>query len=66
MSTKHQNNCYRVIKGQRYVNWCDILCIEHEAEIAKVKAEGIPHRVFRHPDGFRRLFVLESELRRIN
>lgn len=60
MSTKHQMNCYRTIKGQRYVNWCDILCAEHEAEIAKAKSLKIPHRVVRHPEGFRRLFVLES------
>jgi hypothetical protein len=66
MAIKEQTNCFRTIQGKRFINWCDLLCAEHEAEIAKVKAAGIPHRIFRHPAGFRRLFVLETEAHRIN
>ena len=61
MATKHQGDCYRTIKGEKYVNWCDILGPEHEALVLKCKALKVSHRVFRHPDGFRRLFVWQRQ-----
>lgn len=60
MSIKHQIDCYRTIKGEKYVNWCDVLGPEHELIVSRIKARNVPHRIFRHPDGFRRLFVKET------
>lgn len=50
MAFKHQANCYRNIKGEKYINYCDlimgdeenILAIENaKKEFSKVKI--IPH-----------------------
>lgn len=65
MPEKDQSLCYRTIKGKKYINWCDILEDRHELEVEKAKRLKIPHRVFKHPDGFSRLFVLETEADRL-
>jgi hypothetical protein len=62
MAVKLQDMCYRTIKGERYVNWCDLIAIELEDEVRKVKQYGFPHRIYKHPDGFRRLFIREVDL----
>lgn len=60
MPFKDQTKCYRTINGQRYVNLCDIMEDYHEALAAKCKREKVPHRVIKHPDGYRQLFVRED------
>lgn len=57
---KHQTECYRTIKGQKYINWCDVLDENGEAALEACKMRKIPHRAFKHPDGFIRLFVRED------
>lgn len=57
MPVKVQDECFRTIKGERYVNWCDVLGPDTEAEALKIKKHGFKHRIFRHPDGFKRVFV---------
>lgn len=61
MPVKHQSECYRMIKGKKFINWCDVLSEEDEAAVEACKLHKIPHRVFNHPDGFRRLFVREDK-----
>ena len=61
MTQKHQSDCYRIIKGQKYINWGDVLDDEGEAMIESCKMHKIPHRVIKHPDGFKRLFVREDK-----
>jgi len=65
MPVKHQADCYRTIDGHRYINWGDVLTREDEAAVAAAKSLCIPHRVFRHPDGFRRLFIREDQAHRM-
>jgi hypothetical protein len=60
--SKHQTNCYRTIKGERYVNLCDVLSPADEALVLKAKAVGAPHRIIKHPDGFKMLFVSERQI----
>jgi len=62
MPEKLQSECYRTIGGKRFINWCDILEPEHEAMAEACKLHKIPHRIFKHPDGFRRLFVREDKV----
>lgn len=61
MPDKDQLYSYRVIDGERYINAGDVLAPAHETAIALVKRLRLRHRVFRHPDGFKRLFVLEAD-----
>jgi hypothetical protein len=61
MPVKVQDHCYQIIKGERYVNWCDLICPTLEDEVRKVKQHGFKRRIFKHPDGFRRLFVREID-----
>ena len=61
MPVKVQDQCFRNINGERYVNWCDLIDPQLDAEVEKVKRLGFRHRIFRHPDGFRRLFVREAD-----
>lgn len=56
---KHQTDAYRIIKGRRFVNYCDVLNEEHEDIVQRAKSRKVQHRVVRM-DGFDRLFVLES------
>ena len=61
MAIKHQMYCFRVIKGKKFINFCDIRSEKDESFIDACKLHKIPHRVFKHPDGFRRLFVREDK-----
>lgn len=63
--TKHQINCYRIIKGIKYVNWCDILSTEDEIAVKICKTRKIAHRVVKHSDGFQMLFIREDHLDRL-
>lgn len=60
MATKHQMDCYRMIKGKKFINWGDVLDSEGEAMIESCKMHKIVHRVFAHPGGFKRLFIREG------
>lgn len=57
MPVKHQSDCYRMLGGKKYTNYCDILELSHWAIVASAKAAKIRHRVFKHPDGYSQFFV---------
>lgn len=60
MPEKFQSDCYRTVQSVRYVNYCDVLEDKHEGYVRACKENKIPHRLFKHPDGFKRLFVHEQ------
>lgn len=62
---KHQADCYRMIKGRKYINRGDIIGPDDEAAVFACKANKIPHRVIRHRDGFRQLFVREDQAQKL-
>jgi hypothetical protein len=62
MTTKHQADCYRTINGQKYVNYCDILCDEHEAEVAALKAAGKRIAKRKHPAGYHQAFIHADDI----
>lgn len=66
MPYKHQAACFRTINGARYVNYCDILSDEHEECVVTAKVRQLRHRVIKHKDGFRQLFVHENDVDKMN
>ena len=65
MPYKQQQNCYRTIKGVRYVNFCDVLGSEEDMIVRQVKAKRIAHRLVKHKDGFNVLFVHEDHVHEV-
>ena len=59
---KTQGDCYRTINGQHYVNFCDVISPRDEEAVLEVKEKKLRHRVFKHPDGFDRLFVHKDDI----
>jgi hypothetical protein len=59
---KHQSDCYRTIRGQRWPNLCDILETYHEEEVAARRLAGHRIRLFKHPDGYRQAFIHPDDL----
>ena len=66
MPVKHQSDCYRTIRGERYKNLCDVLGPDDEAALEEVKAKKLRHRVIKHPDGFRQLFIHSDDVRKLS
>lgn len=56
---KHQSDCYRIIKGVKYINWCDLIYQPEENDriLKEIKAKKIKHRRIKHPDGYYQLFI---------
>lgn len=62
MPYKPQSDCYRTIKGEMYENLCDVISEETEAAVIEVKELKLRHRVIKHPDGFKQLFVHADDI----
>lgn len=61
MPTKHQSNCYRVLNGEKFINWCDLIFEDEENEriIKEARQKFRKVRKIKHVDGYYQLFVLE-------
>lgn len=59
MSLKHQSQCYRYFKGEKYVNYADLIYGDKENErvIAEAKAQYGSVRKVKHKSGYYQLFV---------
>ena len=56
---KHQANCYRIIKGIKMTNYCDLIMsnAENEAVVKEAKDKFGKVRKIKHPAGYYQLFV---------
>lgn len=68
MPIKHQSQCYRIFKGIRYKNFCDLIMSDEENEkmVIQAKNEYVYVRQIKHPDGYNQLFVSRKKLYRAN
>jgi hypothetical protein len=59
---KHQSQCYRTIKGQRLLNYCDLIMSDEENNkvIAEAKKKYKIVRKLKHPSGYYQLFISET------
>lgn len=62
MPYKDQTKCYRNINGQRYENACDVLDDRAERDVELCKAGKFRHRLIKHPDGYKQLFVHQEDM----
>ena len=57
MPYKDQTKCYRTFDGVRYLNQCDVLDEVHFKLVEKAKRLKVRHRMVRHQDGYKQLYV---------
>lgn len=65
MPRKQQQDCYRTINGERYVNMCDVHGREEQDYVDAAKRIHASHRLVKHKDGFRILFVWDRDYQRV-
>lgn len=56
MPFKDQTHCYRTFNGQRWMNLCDMLDIQHEIDVAAAKKAGVRVKLRKHHEGYRQAF----------
>lgn len=61
MPYKNQEKCFRTIKGEKYINYCDILSDDQQIEIDKLKQAGKRIKLIKHPDGFYQAFIHSND-----
>lgn len=65
MPYKHQSNCYRNIKGVKYINYSDLLYAdetENDEVVARAKTEYKLVKVIKHHSGeYKQVFVSNGE-----
>lgn len=61
MPTKHQDKCYRTIKGEKYMNFCDVLGEIDFQAVDMAKQLKLRRRLIKHPDGYRQLFIHKDD-----
>ena len=66
MPYKDQSDCYRTIKGEKYINLCDMLEQRDDDALAEIKEKKLRHRVIKHPDGFRQLFIHSDDVQKLS
>jgi len=56
---KQQGNCYRIIGGKKYINFCDLIYgdKENKAVIEEAKKLCKSVRKIKHPGGYYQLFI---------
>lgn len=64
MAFKDQTECYRTIKGQRWLNLCDILDQHHQDSVDEFRAWGGRVALRSHPDGYKQAFAHPDDLAR--
>lgn len=60
---KHQANCYRNIKGVKYINYADLVMNDEENERVenKIRAEhGLVKKIKHHSGEYYQLFVAQE------